>query len=386
VATRPTQQQLPSDPPQAQPAEPDRSLATYFATNTRDTNTTTGIDDTVAGLCYWLDEQDGLATVIEAKQAGFRERTIEHALLGPSNVTDRRRAVPKCRGERIDGVDWLWPTAGGWALVGKPNRREQPPKVQTLRHRTAPKALESWVETHLTPNAATAHIDVTVMRGEEVRQYLRQYAPAQAWKYIGKGGDTGWPDAGVFTQRDTAPVVPDAIIVETWPEDLLVTRGRYWYPGTVADERHRGPGDTWLRYHSPVMDEPAFTIAIEVELAAKSSKNTAQKVRAHNIAMGIELWDVVVWVTDNQRVVDRVRRAVQHTGRGAGPRHLFAHPSEVGVAGSTLVTNQTTTWAWPALIGKGVTAAEAAAGFAQQRQAQEQPPPQRPPLGNAGPY
>jgi len=332
--------------PSATPDTPQALLDAYFAE--RRTAVTETVDDTPQGLAHWLRERDGLGTTDEASAAGFSDRLLAKVLIGP---TGDGRQRPKVRGQDIGGVRWLWLTAGGWALAGLPNRREAPPTASVVRHRTAPRRFEEWVTNRVAPIAGAQGIDVVVARGEAVRKYVDTTGKNRAWKWLlNPGGRID--DAGELTQGGP---LPDALLVETWPEEGIPFRTDYLYPHTQSREGQ-------CTYYSQTRDTPDWTVAVEVELAAKADALTAAKVRRHNIAIGCGWWDAVLWVTDSAAVARRVARAVAFTerqgdsehGQGITHRHLFVHPLEVGIEGTpTMVTP--TTWRWAPVVHSGHT-------------------------------
>lgn len=295
------------------------ALTRFFAARRRNDDGEQLLADLVADVAA-----GGGVAVLDDLLAAGHSRAVIAAALEPTG--DDKRARPLLRGTVANGIEIVWCTTLGWSRAGQSNKREAPVGSRTARHRTAPALFERWLATRAA--VAEPHgILLTLDRGSGLRSVVEEMTQ-RAWGLVRQTGGTG-QDAALLLTRP----VPDAIIIENWPDDpsAIAWRDLHVYPHFGSPERPRAE----------------VAIAVEVQLSDTASAIMSQKVRAHDVAMRLGGgWQATLWVVDSQDVMTRLQRA------GIGdelrhPGHYVVQAREVGLGDHEPLA--CTSWNWPAL-------------------------------------
>lgn len=295
------------------------ALTRFFAAKRRNDDGEQMLADLVADVAA-----NGGVAVLDDLLAAGHSRAVISAALEPTG--DDKRARPLLRGTIANGIEVVWCTTLGWSRAGHSNKREAPVGSRTALHRTAPALFERWLSGRA-EIAATRGILLTLDRGRGLRTVVEEMTQ-RAWGLVRQPGSVG-QDAALLLTRP----VPDALIIENWPDDpnAVAWRDLNVYPHFGSSERPKAE----------------LAVAIEVQLSDTASTIMSQKVRAHDVAMRIGGgWHATLWVVDSQDVVTRLRRAgigdeLQHPG------HYIVQAREVGI--STHPELACTSWSWPNL-------------------------------------
>lgn len=242
-------------------------------------------------------------------------------------AAEDKRTRPWLRCAVLGGSAVVWPTTKAWSQAGQPNRREAPPGSRTVRHRTAPSRFAHWVD-KIRPIAEDKGILLTVDRGAGIRAVSEEMTQ-RAWALVRQGGSAA-NDAGILLTKP----IPDALLVESWPDDptVLAARTLNVYP------------------HFGCEGEAAAEVAVAVEFqfADCGSLLLSQRARAHDVAMRLGgAWQAVLWVIDSKEVLTRLSRAgILDTARHPGHYVVEARTVGLGDHPPLGVTN----WAWPRVL------------------------------------
>ena len=253
----------------------------------------------VGAIVGRLAREDGTASVAVLLSEGFPEAAIAAAV---SPAADDKRVKPRAKLGLVGGEPFLWLTTTGWQAAGKPSRRERAPSAESAEHAAAPLRLEAWLSERLSPFPG---LSVSVVTGDPCRAFSER-VKALAWARISGAGDaTG--DAGVLT----GGLVPDALLVERFPDDRT-------YAGA------------WGHLPTTAEDAAEQTVALECEFSPKSDAPLRWKVDRWSAALSLGAAHAVVWVVRSNDVADRLRAL----GVGkADSRQLLVPAVAVGLEG-----------------------------------------------------
>ena len=278
----------------------------------------------IADLIADVAAAGGVALVDDLIAMGHTRAVIALAI-EPDGEDKRTRPWLRCA--VLGGSAVVWPTTKAWSQAGQPNRREAPPGSRTVRHRTAPSRFAHWVD-RIRPVAEERGILLTLDRGPGIRSVSEEMTQ-RAWALVRQGGSAA-NDAGILLTKP----IPDALLVESWPDDpdVLAAREANLYP-------HLG-------CEAPSGAEIA--VAIEFQFADCGSLLLSQRARAHDVAMRLGgAWQAVLWVIDSQAVMTRLSRAgILDSARHPG--HYVVEARTVGLGDHTPLG--VTNWAWPRVL------------------------------------
>ena len=278
----------------------------------------------IADLIADVAAAGGVALLDELIAMGHTRAVIALAI---EPEAEDKRTRPWLRCAVLGGSAVVWPTTKAWSQAGQPNRREAPPGSRTVRHRTAPSRFAHWVD-QIRPIAEEKGILLTVDRGAGIRAVSEEMTQ-RAWALVRQGGSAA-NDAGILLTKP----IPDALLVESWPDDpsVLAARASNVYP-------HFG-------CEAPAGAEIA--VAVEFQFADCGSLLLSQRARAHDVAMRLGgAWQAVLWVVDSPEVMTRLGRAgiLDNTRH---PGHYVVEARTVGLGDHPPLG--VTNWAWPRVL------------------------------------
>lgn len=269
----------------------------------------------------------GGVAIIEDLLAAGHSRAVLAAALEPEGADKRTRPWLRCA--VVNEVELVWATTKAWSQVGQPNRREAPPGSRTARHRMAPSLLARWVRG---ANALTQEQGIHLMldRGPGLRAICEEMTQ-RAWGYMRQGGPLA-QEASLLLTRP----VPDALLVESWPDD---SKAMGWREGALYS--HLGCDER---------PESELAVAVEVQYADSGTALLSQRLRAHDVAMRVgKGWHATLWVVDNQEVLSRLDRAGIFDHR-IHPGHYVVDAREVGLGEHSPLN--ATNWGWPTALNQ----------------------------------
>lgn len=280
----------------------------------------------IADLIADVAAAGGVATIDDLMAMGHTRAVLALAI---EPEAQDKRTRPWLRCAVLGGTAVVWPTTKAWSQAGQPNRREAPPGSRTARHRLAPSLFNRWVGE---ANKLTQQQDILLSfdRGPGLRSVCEEMTQ-RAWGYMRQGGPLA-QEASLLLTRP----VPDALLVESWPEDSTAMNWREGalYPHLGCDER---PGSE-------------LAVAVEVQFADSGTALLSQRLRAHDIAMRLGRgWHATLWVIDTDEVMERLTRAGVYD-HGLHPGHYVVEAREVGLGDHTPLG--TTNWGWPSAVGQ----------------------------------
>ncbi len=282
-------------------------------------------DDRVSDLLHDVSDTEGCALVTDLTAAGYDDAVIAAALTPPPGG-DKRKAASLAFG-LVGGHRMVWLRSSGWAAVGQTNRRENKPSGSQLRHRLAPVNFQRRMQDRVVGSVLAYGVYVDITYGVELRNYVTPLK-GDAWSII-KGSD---PQAAKEAGRVQEGVYPDVLVYENWPAEQFKQRTVMW-PHT-GDE-----------YYRDGVQPATWVVAVEIELSGKNDNALDRKMDRHDIAMKLGWWQAVVWITDDERVLTRLRRAGLGVSYGQTPDvrwrrpgHYLLEADDAGVASGTTIT------------------------------------------------
>jgi hypothetical protein len=280
---------------------------------------TPGRDAGTRCLAYIAETGDGVMLLDDVLKAGH-SRAVVAALLRQPNSDKRRQ--PALGLAEINDTATVWLKTGSWSLLGFPNRKEAAPTASSIRHRLAGHNFETALRAACEGPMYEHRIMLDVLRGADLRAYVASRI-GDAWGPIRYGG----PEESKEASKLLGGVYPDALVVENWPTAMakvaeqVVPGG----PTTYVSQRLK----SWPTNGGTKPREDAeLRIAVELELHSKHDPVQSAKIAAHDCAMALGWWDSVCWITDSDRVREKLLRS------GLADRH--AHPGHYLMGGSTV--------------------------------------------------
>jgi hypothetical protein len=280
-----------------------------------------GRDAGTTCLAYIAETGDGVMLLSDVLAAGH-SRAVVAALLTQS--PGDARVKPRLGIAEIVGQPVVWLKTGSWSLLGFPNRKEAAPTASSVRHRLAGHNFETALRAACETPMHKHRIMLDVLRGADLRAYV-ETRKGDVWGPIRYGGPEESRAAGALM----GGVYPDVLVIENWPTAMaktveVVAPGQ---PTTYHSQRLT----MWPTNGGTKPREDAeFRVACELELHSKHDPVQSAKIAAHDTAMALGWWDSVCWITDSDRVREKLLRSGL-ADKGAHPGHYLMGGSMVGL-------------------------------------------------------
>jgi hypothetical protein len=276
-------------------------------------------DAGTACLAFIAEIGDGVMLLADVLAAGH-SRAVVAALLAAS-ATDKR-VRPRLGLAEIHGSAVVWLKTGAWSLLGFPNRKEAPPTASSFRHRLAGHNFETALRAACEADMYLGRVMLDVLRGADLRTYVGTRI-GDVWGPIRYGG----PEAAQEAGRLMGGVYPDVLVIENWPTASAKVE-EFPVPGQPTTYRSQRLLSWPTNGGTKPREDAEFRIACELELHSKHDPVQSAKIAAHDTAMTLGWWDAVCWVTDSDRVREKLLRS--------GLADRIAHPGHYLMGGSTV--------------------------------------------------